>query len=222
MRLRLLSTIVSALVISVLTAPAALVPINNSGGASPGSIDPNWTVNGGPVYVTDNTGFPFGPWLADDGTSSWISPQPSYVGPPLGSDAPGSYDYATTFDLTGLVPGTASLSILFTVDNDLNDVLLNGSSTGISGTGFTAFSGPVIVNTGFSAGVNSLVFQTTNLGGTIGDPAGFRAALIGTADNAVSNPNTNVPEPSTASLTEFGLIAGLVFFRRRTSKSVVR
>src|SRR5690606_13577188 len=101
-----------------------------------------------------------------------ISPRPSYTSGQ--TDAPGAYVYTTTFNLDGLVPSTASIDFLVAVDNALTDVLINGTSTGITHTGFNAFSGSFSINSGFVAGVNTLSFLTTNAAGSSGNPGGLR------------------------------------------------
>jgi stress response protein SCP2 len=98
--------------------------------------------------------------------------------------APGTYLFRTTFDLTGLDPSTASLSIRFAVDDQVSVVKLNGATTGITGSGFSAMSGPFTVAGGFVSGVNTLEFTVVN-GGPGGNPSGFRALLSGTASPAV-------------------------------------
>lgn len=99
--------ITALLAMVTLPCAAATFTVNNTGGAAEGFADPNWTLTGGTPYVTIDGQFPFNVWLANTVTSSWISPHPSYAS--AGNyDAPGAYTYSTTFDLTGLNPGTAT------------------------------------------------------------------------------------------------------------------
>src|ERR1039457_475257 len=82
----------SLLILVLIASSAFASPITtlyDTGLASPTSADPNWTVNGSTAFVTNNAGFPFGPWQADSTTSRWISPQASYVGGQ--TDTPGTY-----------------------------------------------------------------------------------------------------------------------------------
>src|ERR1700722_2096194 len=104
--------------------------INNTGiGGTPTNPDPNWTVTTNPTpgstnaFVTDTSGYPFGPWLADTAAYGWDSPQPSYTDGE--TDSPSTnYYYSTTFDLTGLDPTSASLQFQFAVDDALVAVIL--------------------------------------------------------------------------------------------------
>jgi len=194
-------------------ALGGLIAIDNTGGAAVGSADPNWTVNSGTAYVTDDSTFPFPPWLANTTTSKWISPQAGYSG--LGSDAPGTYNFSTGFDLTGFLPSTASITFRFAADNALTDVLINSVSTGIAAptppaSGYTAFLGPYTIASGFVPGLNTLTFVVSNYSGTRGNPTGFRVEFL--------SATAEVPEPATYALVGAGLI-GLAFLRRRTRRS---
>jgi HYR domain-containing protein len=92
----------------------------------------------------------------------------------------GDYTYRTSFDLTGLDPATASLTMSFAVDDTILDVRLNGVSTGISGGQFVAFGPQFAVSAGFTSGVNTLDFIVFNAGNA--NPTGFRCRISGTAN----------------------------------------
>jgi hypothetical protein len=140
-----LQRLVLSLVISAAPVFAATFTVNNTGGAAPGVIDPNWMVGAGQAFVTDDGGFPFNVWLTNSVSSNWIFPQPSYTSNQ--TDAPDtSYSYSTMFDLTGLNESTASITFLVAVDNALTDVLVNGMSTGLSYGSFAAFSDPFVAS----------------------------------------------------------------------------
>src|ERR1700733_1608270 len=143
--------------------------INNTGvGAPPSNSDPNWTVTTSSTpgstnaFVTDNTGYPFGPWIADTGSYGWDSPQNSYTNNQ--TDAGGTnFYYTTTFDLTAFDPTTATLQFQYAVDNALTAVILNGNTfSGFPAGGLGALSATQTINTDFIGGVNTITFEALN------------------------------------------------------------
>lgn len=126
-------------------------------------------------------------WSANDATSVWLGP----VNPGTTSVAAGPYNFRTTFDLTGYALGGANLVMNFSVDNDLTNVLFNGTLRGIAFSGFGGFSQNFTLTNGFIAGTNTLEFLTVNAGSGA-NPAGFRARLSGTARKSVPI-NTALP-----------------------------
>ncbi len=83
--------------------------------------------------------------------------------------APGQYIYKTTFDLSGCDPSTASITFKFNYDNHIDDVLLNGASTGIHDPN----TATPPISAGFVSGINTLEFLVTNDGG----PTGVRVEI---------------------------------------------
>lgn len=188
------------------TTPAPVIPVAGlySTGfdgqglpLSDGASDPHWTIvatpsgpGSIPAYATANR-WPVGnPWVANSSTSRWISPRVDYVTatvttPVVGGgrgtpgDAPGSYTYRTTFDLTGFDPTSARLTVRVAVDDALANIVLNGQNLGLSASGFSAFT-PLAVNSGFVAGVNTLDFVINNLGNAP-NPSGLRVEFQTTA-----------------------------------------
>jgi PEP-CTERM motif len=198
-----------------LCASAATIPINNTGGSG-------WTIDGGTAYVTIGSPslFPFTAWAADDATSQWISPQADYTG--TNRDAGNLvYDYSVQFDLTGLDPSTAQLVFDAGFDNQLNDVLLNGTSIGFPTSPLVSTpcclfpetdANGISISSGFISGTNTLTFEVFNaVNGTGGPtPTGLRVAFT----TATADPASEIPEPSTLVLLGSALI-GLGFMRRR-------
>ncbi|NQU26150.1 MAG: PEP-CTERM sorting domain-containing protein [Candidatus Nealsonbacteria bacterium] len=171
---------------------------------APGTPDPHYELVGTrPATVAKNHPNYIGndPVAAEG--SSWIGPVAD-----LHADvAPGNYVYATSFDLSGLDPDSAEVSIRVAVDNILQDVLLNGASTGIgvADGGFGGLSEPLVLDSGFQPGINTLEFVAVNNDGGP-NPHGFRAELSGTA---------SVPEPSTFVLALAGLFVLVLLGRRK-------
>ena len=200
-------------------AHASPILIFNTGVDTLGNPLPNGTV-GDSHYVlitvpsgstaiqvrTSAGGFPInGPWIGDDSLSAWI--RPNNPGSP--NDPGGTYDYQTTFDLTGLNPATAVLIGQWATDNTGSDIVINGVSTGHTAAGFGGWSS-FTLSSGFIAGVNTLDFIVYNVPQEFGNPTGLRVEMSGTAD-----PNSQVPEPVSLVLLGTGLVA-FGMLRRRT------
>jgi hypothetical protein len=187
--------------------------VNASGNVLPNGtiVDPHYTLVTVPGLTTDirvlASGFPVGTWNADDSISAWIGPNNSSQ-----LDGPGgTYDYQTTFDLTGLDYTTASLAGQWATDNTGVDILINGHSTGINSPCFACFTFTGFsISSGFGAGVNTLDFivqNGTGIGDTAAGPTGLRVEFLSaTADPA--------PEPASFVLIGAGLLA-LSRLRRR-------
>ena len=147
------------------------------------SIDPHYALILNPdsaspnALVQNSQAFPIagGPWLANNSSSKWIGPRFETA-----AAAGGNYTYRTTFDLTGLDPGSAVITGGWTSDNNGLDILINGISTGIQNTaGFGSLSS-FTISSNFIAGVNTLDFAINNADPVAGY-TGLRVELSGTA-----------------------------------------
>ena len=111
-------------------------------------------------------------WVANGPNSNWVS----ILAEGTNDVAGGSYVYETTFDLTGVNLSTAAIVGRYSPDNAVSDVLINGTSTGISGGAFDVFT-PFAIDRGFIAGVNTLEFVTVNGGDPSPHPHGLRVEM---------------------------------------------
>ena len=148
-----------------------------------GSADPHYRLTvsaqgGAPTQATVTQNHPN--WMANDSASSWIGP----VANGTVNVAAGNYYYVTTFSLTGFEYQNAVLQMLVAVDNNLNQVLLNGVAQTITASGFNTWYGPFTITNGFVPGTNTLEFRCSNAGT---DPSGFRVLLSGTAPQTLTN-----------------------------------
>lgn len=183
-----------------------------------GVLDTHYTVQlpgGGPFLSTFAAANQPAYFRPAGGSAQYINP----FGNAQGNDPAGNYVYQTTFDLSGLVASTATISGRIYVDNSIVDILVNGQSTGFSGGGFSAgqqldFLIPAGF-VGFQDGVNTLSFLLNNAGAGPNPEAIYVTSLVGTAD-AVA-----VPEPGTVALLGLmgvGLLVTHVRRRRQRAK----
>jgi hypothetical protein len=136
------------------------------------SVDPSYP---GPDTFVVNEGWPIqsGVWLLNGPDSKWIGPQADQSA--AGGNAEGDYTYRTTFDLTGYDVSKIQLVGGWAVDNTGTDILLNGTSTGLTCGGFASLTSLTITN-GLVAGKNTLDFKVNNLPATP-NPTAIRVEL---------------------------------------------
>jgi hypothetical protein len=172
--------------------------------AADGATDAHWTVNGGPAIVYNN------PAYLTDAHARFIAAQAG-GGYTLN---PNSYDL--TFDLTGLIPSTASLSGSYAGDN-WADVYLNGNLIAQQPhetiyPNFQSLSTFSISGADFVNGVNTLEFVVEDTGA----PSALLVTnLVGTA--------SAVPEPAAWTMLLFGFfgIGSLVRAARRRETAAI-
>lgn len=172
------------------------------------SVDPHYTL------IQALGGFGPNAFVASPRPSSWVPNQPvsRWISPDgiNSSLLSGLYVYQLQFDLTGLDSSTASISGLWTAD-DNSRVVLNGNfGAGIVQTTTFGQFDSFTFNSGFVPGINTLDFRVGNAffpGIDKGGPSGLHVTqLSGTAEP--------IPEPATLLITAVGSLL-LLFNRRR-------
>ncbi len=142
------------------------------------SADPDF--GPGPNAYTLLPGYPVGAprWMDEGPSSRWIAPQANQNYPNNGVNKPGLYTYQTTFDLTGLDPATAHITMNLAADDDILALRLNSIDLGVNGVnGFDRYSTIEIpLGSAFITGTNALEFDVTN-GGTEPNPTGLRVDM---------------------------------------------
>lgn len=204
---------------SFVSAHAASITglVNTGGSFASGAQDTNYSLSvssssgtfGQYGYVTTGTGFPFGPWLANNSTSKWITPTAN-AAQSFDPNTNGTYSWKLNFDLTGFDANTASFSGQFAADNKAI-VKLNGVQVGSAG-GFGSFYS-FGASSGFYGGANTLEFVVTNLAQGSGNPTGLRVEFL-------QSNVTPVPEPETYAMLLAGLgLMGVISRRRMKGKA---
>ena len=215
-QLRIASMSLLALVLLALAITpsfASSIPVFSTGAglSNSGQTDPNYKIISAPsgapppgqALTTPGLGY-----VAAPSGTQWVNSW----GYDNGNTPSGTYDYQTTFDLTGLNPGTAELTGFWAADDTgyilLNGVAAVGLGTVLSDPGFrslTAFD----ITGGFHAGVNTLDFMVTNDPFFPGDgiATGLLVSISGTA--------SPTPEPSSLLLMGSGLLGLAAVVRRK-------
>ena len=143
------------------------------------------------------------------GNQSGLSGRSQFVGPNSNTNADGpggTYIYRTTFSLAGYSAATAAISGVWSADDVGADILLNGTSIGLTAQPTWYSSTAFKILSGFVAGMNTLDFVLRNDQGA----TGLRVEMTGTA-NAV-------PEPASVLLLAMG-IGGIVLLRKRLQRA---
>jgi hypothetical protein len=157
-----------------------------------GASDSDWIVVETGQAARVRTQLP-GTYFANNSLSQWIWQNAD--GSPINVDR----TFRTTFDLTGFDNTTAVINGMWGVDNIGLDILINGTSLGISLPGVVVSNFSQLhaftINSGFIAGMNTLDFKVRDAGGV----SAFRAQLSGEARLQA------VPTPATLALVSLAL-----------------
>ncbi len=172
-----------------------------------GTADPHYSLMDSSLTARAITPHPA--WENDPSVpAQWINPAENNLGT---TNLPaGDYAYNLTFDLSGLIASSATVTGRWATDNSAT-LLLNNNPTGFTTTvrGFEDFS-LFTLDSGFLAGQNTLTFLVNNAG-TGNNPTGLFVDVSG--DAAV------IPEPSTVLLIGIGCLGlwGMSRSRRKSS-----
>ena len=134
----------------------------------------------GPNAIVVSNAYPVGAWINNSTTSRWIGPQANQndgAGVGGGNDG-GDYVFQTTVNLTGYDVSKVHLVGGWSVDNGGTDIVLNGTSLGLTCPGFGSLT-PFTITNGLLAGINTLdfkIFNATNATVTP-NPVGLRVDL---------------------------------------------
>jgi hypothetical protein len=191
--------------------------VDNAGAVLPNSTvgDPHYTLtnpnNTVVTTVSASSGYPaniYDSYATNPAPSSWLLPTGL-------NGITGNYTYRTTFDLTGFLENTATISGNWGTDNSGVNIFLNGVSIGNGSTnpgfnqgGYSTFN--ILAGSSFVAGINTLDFVVNNIDG----PVALRAELSGTADVA------SVPEPSDMLGTAIAF-GSIVMLKRKLTKKTL-
>jgi len=208
--------IAAALAIAAITSAqaASITGLNNTGVGAGGSLDGSYKLtavssdNGVPTGVptiTYDNQWPISPWMANNGTSKWITPTATQS-QTLDQWNAGSYTYTLSFDLTGYNAASAAFTGRMAADNSV--VIKLNNQTISSAAGFTDWTG-FASNGGFVSGVNKLDFVVSNWAQDSGNPTGLRVEFVSSSVMAA------VPEPETYAMMLGGLALLGVTARRR-------
>jgi hypothetical protein len=203
------ATVAHATPISNLDTGAGLYGINNSPNDNAVATDPNWRVSllssdgtppggiptGTAYLVPNNIGFPFGYWVNNDATSSWIT----YSNPVQlnGDTTDDLFQYQLTFtaDTSGIA------DVRWMGDND-NWLYVNGDLIGSNPNQYRSWNAPVAID--LTAGTSYTVdLDVYNEPQGSGNPTGARVEFLG----PVTVTPGSVPD-STTSLT--ALLLGVI------------
>jgi len=141
----------------------------------------------GPNAIVISNAYPIqaGVWALNGPSSVWIAPQADQSGVDhgdgtYGGNASGDYTYQTSFNLTGLDLSKIFILGGWATDNTGTDILVNGTSTGITCPGFVSLTPFILTATnGLVAGPNTLDFVMNNAAGAtdVPNPTGLRVDL---------------------------------------------
>jgi hypothetical protein len=174
-----------------------------------GSVDANWMYNDsgvspatGNAKVVDPTSADwFGGWLANGANSSWIAPNPS-----INNNGPAPYTFTRTFNLSGYLLSSVTLTGGAWAIDDAGTLALNGTTISTVGSGaWGALTSFTLAGATLNQGVNTLTITITS------DDQFLEGVRL---EGQINGTLSTVPEPATFALFGAG-VAALALLRRR-------
>lgn len=200
--------------------------VDNSGNTlTNGTVDSHWSLScsgpcapGTAYAATSVGGFPIGPWIGDNTTSTWLAPTtPANGSSGYDPTTDGAYNWTLHFTLGSTlgVGFTAQLA----ADNKPTSITLNGNPIPVPGPTGSNTNGPppeyfhsweiFQALTGFVSGDNTLTITVLNYHQDGGNPTGFRLEFTDASQ-------AGAPVPLPAAVWLFGTaLAGTGFLARR-------
>lgn len=153
--------------------PVAIAVHSTGVGLGTTEPDPHWRVTSRKTDGTATTEFTPGPAYAADYDHAWIERTADHRArwitvlpgnPPMAGSS--VHTFATRFDLTGLDPDTAKLTLRFIVDNQIDEMRVNGLAVDVpehhNDAPFKTFY-EMILRHVFLDGVNTIEFDVRNI-----------------------------------------------------------
>lgn len=172
-----------------------------------GDLDPHYTQNSGNAFAPDtyvvNNGL-----YAQNPTSNYIAIDP----------VDGDGTYVVNFHTEFTLPANADLSTVliagnWSVDNAVNDLLINGVSTGLTRLDYSSFEAFTLPTGSYVTGLNTLDFVMENQGGPGALNVYFTDRSFG-----VTLVATATPEPGSVALLIGVGPSGVSLLRRKRRK----
>lgn len=201
--------------ISSLDTGAGLYDVNNG----PSLVDPNWSVSllgtvpanqtppggiptGAAYLVPNNIGFPFGYWLPNSPTSSWLTySYPTQVGGDVTDD---TFQYQLTFT----ADNSGTIDINFLSDNT-GTLYINGDDLGSNPAQYSSWLATPIDYAVTAGSTYTVDLDVNNTPQSSGNPTGARVEFSGDVgvDGPLNSVNGNAVPDATGSVINLAFAA---------------
>jgi hypothetical protein len=172
------------------------------------AADLHWQLDGGQAFTGGSNGsFPIGPWVQDDSSSRWITPDMN-AADSFDPSADGFYTYSLHFSLASTAG--AFFSAQFAADNTASAITLNGHTLLTDAGGFDHWTGFSATNASdFVVGDNELDIVVRNFAQDGGNPTGLNVQFLRSGAGGA------LPEPASWLMLILGFGSLGMFLRRR-------